>query len=183
MSPAPDSLVPPKYFATPPTETPHPISMSTPPDYSNLTPANILLVDDDPEDRMLSRLALKKHQLINHVNEVANGEELLQYLSREGEFSDPTQHPMPDLILLDINMPRMTGLEALAEIRKKPHLKSLPVVILTTSNADKDIVESYDLGVNSYITKPVTFKGFTTALTQMSDYWFALVKRPAANKR
>ncbi len=154
-------------------------AMSTSQDFNHLTPANILLVDDDMEDRMLSKRALKKHQLINHVNEVTNGEELLQYLKNEGDFTDASKYPTPDLILLDINMPKMTGLEALKEIRNDENLRTLPVVILTTSSADKDIIESYDLGVNSYITKPVTFKGFSNALTQMSDYWFALVKRPS----
>ena len=143
-----------------------------------LKPVNILMADDDDGDRRLAMKALQKHRLINHVYEVEDGAELLDYLNRKGEFSDSTRFPFPDLVLLDLNMPKKSGLEALKEIRESQKFKELPIVILTTSESEEDIYKGYDLGVNSYITKPVTFQGLSDALTQMSDYWFAVVKLP-----
>ncbi len=139
---------------------------------------HILMADDDPDDRLMAEKALRQHRLANGLRFVENGEELLDYLHRRGKFADAAQYPMPGVILLDLNMPRKDGREALAEIKADPHLRRIPVVILTTSKADEDIIRSYDLGVNSYITKPVTFQGFVDAMRILNQYWFELVKLP-----
>ena len=147
-------------------------------DIPSLKPVNILMADDDAGDRKLATKALSKHRLINEIYTVKDGAELLQYLKNEGEYADKNAYPFPDLLLLDLNMPKKNGLDALKELRAHSELKELPVVILTTSEAEEDICRSYELGVNSYIVKPVTFQGLTNALLQMSDYWFALVTLP-----
>lgn len=143
-----------------------------------LQQVNILMADDDIGDLKMAVKSLQQNHLINQINTVHNGVELLDYLNSEGEYSDRTQFPFPDLLLLDLNMPKKNGLESLKEIRESATLKDLPVVMLTTSDDDEDICNSYNLGVNSYITKPVTFQGLNEALMQLSDYWFALVKLP-----
>lgn len=138
----------------------------------------ILLADDDPDDRMLTQRALKKSRLANTLFMVEDGEELLDYLRRKGEYSDPEKSPRPGLILLDLNMPRKDGREALKEIKSDPLLKRIPVVILTTSEAEQDVLRSYDLGVNAFVTKPVTFDGLATAIRRIGDFWFEIVKLP-----
>ncbi|NNM32461.1 MAG: response regulator, partial [Gemmatimonadetes bacterium] len=119
----------------------------------------ILMADDDPDDRLMAQEALEEARLTNEIRFVSDGEELMDYLHRRNAYADPASSPRPGLILLDLNMPRMDGREALTEIKSDPRLRSIPVVMLTTSQAHADIVRSYDLGVNSFITKPVTFEG------------------------
>lgn len=139
------------------------------------TPVPILIADDDEEDRMLARDALEESRLANTLYFVHDGVELLDFLLRRGQYTDPATSPRPGLILLDINMPRMTGLEALREIKRDPALRRIPVVILTTSRADEDIIRSYDLGVNSFISKPVTFEGLVDVMRLLGTYWFEIV--------
>ena len=138
----------------------------------------ILMADDDPEDRDFARQALADSRLANDFRTVTDGVELLEYLRREGEYEDPEDAPRPGLLLLDLKMPRMDGLEALREIRAQPEFRSLPVVVLTTSSADEDIAASYELGANSYIRKPVTFDGLVEALGAVGRYWFEIVELP-----
>ena len=138
----------------------------------------ILMAEDDPEDQMLTREGFEESRLANDLYFVEDGEELLDYLHRRGKFSDPQQSPRPGLILLDLNMPRKDGREALKEIKADPDLRSIPIVVLTTSKAEEDIVRSYDLGANSYITKPVTFEGLVAVLKTLGRYWFEIVELP-----
>ena len=138
----------------------------------------ILMADDDMDDREFARTAMQESRLMNELRFVEDGEELLDYLYRRGAYSDPKSAPRPGLILLDLNMPRKDGREALAEIKADPVLRKIPVVILTTSKAEEDILRSYDLGVNSYITKPVTFQGLAEVMKILSIYWFELVRLP-----
>lgn len=142
---------------------------------ATVTPVPILIADDDEEDRMLARDALEESRLANTLYFVHDGVELLDFLLRRGQYTDPATSPRPGLILLDINMPRMTGLEALREIKRDPALRRIPVVILTTSRADEDIIRSYDLGVNSFISKPVTFEGLVDVMRLLGTYWFEIV--------
>lgn len=141
----------------------------------------LLLADDDPDDRMLTRRALTKSRLANSLYMVEDGEELMQYLRREGKYSDPAESPRPALILLDLNMPRKDGREALKEIKEDPYLRRIPVVVLTTSEAEHDILRSYDLGVNAFVTKPVTFEGLASAIRRIGDFWFEIVKLPGSS--
>lgn len=138
----------------------------------------ILMADDDPDDRLLAERALHEYRLKNGIRFVEDGEELMDYLYRRGKYSAPGAAPTPGLILLDLNMPRKDGREALAEIKRDPVLHKIPVVILTTSKAEEDIVRAYDLGVNSYITKPVSFQGLAEVMKTLSIYWFEIVKLP-----
>ena len=141
-------------------------------------PITILMADDDPEDVMLAEEALEEARLANNFYSVGDGEELLEYLRRQGKFSDPESSPRPGLILLDLNMPRKNGFEALKEIKDDPDLRRIPVVVLTTSRAEEDVYESYDLGVNSFISKPVSFDGLVEAMKVIGEYWFEIVARP-----
>ena len=138
----------------------------------------ILMADDDADDRLLAEKALHEYRLKNSIRFVEDGEELMDYLHRRGKYSAPGSAPVPGLILLDLNMPRKDGREALAEIKSDPVLHKIPVVILTTSKAEEDIIRAYDLGVNSYITKPVTFQGLAEIMKTLSIYWFEIVKLP-----
>jgi len=133
------------------------------------------MAEDDPEDQMLVRRALKHARLYNELSTVDDGEDLMKYLRHEGEYAEA---PTPDLILLDLNMPRKDGREALAEIKADPVLRHIPVVVLTTSSTDEDIFRSYDLGVNSYIQKPVTFEKLVDVCEKIGQYWFEIVKLP-----
>lgn len=141
-------------------------------------PITILLADDDEEDRMMVQEALEEARLRNDLRCVVDGEDLLDYLHRRGRWSDPASSPRPGLILLDLNMPRKDGREALAEIKQDPHLRKIPVVVLTTSKAEEDILRSYDLGVNSFITKPVTFEALVQVALALGRYWFEIVELP-----
>ena len=142
----------------------------------------ILMADDDPEDRMLTQEGFGESRLANDLRLVEDGEELMDYLFRRGRYSDPASAPRPGLILLDLNMPRKDGREALAEIKSDPSLRAVPVVVLTTSKAEEDIVRTYDLGVNSYITKPVTFGGLVNVLKTLNEYWFEIVELPRPHR-
>lgn len=143
----------------------------------------ILVADDDPEDCMLLREAFQESRLANPVAFVRDGEELLDYLYRRGAYEDPTTSPRPGLILLDLNMPRKNGRETLSEIKADPALRQIPIVILTTSKAEEDIFRSYDLGVNSYITKPVTFEALVEVVLALERYWLEIVELPPEQVR
>jgi CheY-like chemotaxis protein len=138
----------------------------------------ILLAEDDPDDRLLTRRALTKSRLANTIVAVEDGEELMDYLNRRGPYADPEASPRPGLILLDLNMPRMDGREALKLIKSDPDLRRIPVIVLTTSDAEHDILQSYDLGVNAFVTKPVTFDGLVDAIQALGEFWLEIVKLP-----
>lgn len=142
----------------------------------------ILMADDDPEDRMLAQDALEEARLDNELHFVTDGEELIEYLNRRGEYEELKTQPLPGLILLDLNMPRKDGREALQEIKSNPKLRHIPIVVLTTSTAEVDIVKTYDLGVNSFITKPVTFEGLVDVMRGLGRYWFSIVSLPPVDK-
>jgi len=143
---------------------------------------SILLADDDEEDLQMTVDALRESRLSNDVRMVRDGEELMDYLFRRGPYADGNA-PTPGLILLDLNMPRKDGREALAEIKASPALRKIPVIVLTTSKAEEDIFRSYDLGVNSFITKPVTFAGLAEAMKVMAKFWFEIVELPSHQLR
>ena len=138
----------------------------------------ILIADDDPDDRELTREALSECRLANEVHFVRDGEELLDYLNRRGEHSTRAGESLPGLILLDLNMPRKDGREALKEIKANPEFRRIPIVVLTTSKADEDILRTYDLCVNSYVTKPVTFESLVDMIKVLGKYWFEIVELP-----
>lgn len=140
----------------------------------------ILIADDDPDDRDLTRDALKECRLANDVHFVHDGEELMDYLNRKGAYEQLAGMPLPGLILLDLNMPRKDGREALKEIKVDPVLRRIPIVVLTTSKAEEDILRTYDLGVNSYVTKPVTFDSLVDTIKILGRYWFEIVELPVA---
>lgn len=142
------------------------------------TPIPILMADDDPDDRMLTQDALDECKVVNALYCVEDGEELMDFLKRRGKFTDPDKSPRPGLILLDLNMPRKSGREALKEIKTDPELCRIPVIILTTSQAEEDILHSYELGANSYISKPVTFDGLVDVMKSLKHYWFEIVAVP-----
>ncbi len=137
----------------------------------------ILMADDDPDDRMLAEEALAENRLANDLHFVEDGVELMDYLHRRGKYTIENA-PEPGLILLDLNMPKKDGREALAEIKADPVLRRIPVIVLTTSKADEDIIKSYDLGVSSFISKPVTFEGLVDVARAIGDYWFGIVVLP-----
>lgn len=143
----------------------------------------ILMADDDPDDRLMTKRAFDEHRLVNELRFVEDGEELMDYLNRRGNYSAPDSAPRPGLILLDLNMPRKDGREALAEIKRDPHFKDIPVIILTTSRAEEDIIRSYKLGSNSFITKPVTFAGMVDVVRAMGQYWLEIVELPPRESR
>jgi CheY-like chemotaxis protein len=138
----------------------------------------ILLADDDEEDRSMTISALRERRVANEIRCVGDGEELSDYLFHRGRYANPDDAPTPGLILLDLNMPKKDGREVLAEIKADPVLRSIPVVVLTTSKAEEDVARTYDLGVNSFITKPVTFEGLVGAMEAFSRYWLEIVELP-----
>lgn len=140
--------------------------------------AVILLVEDDPDDQELTKRAFRGSKLRNQLRIVNDGEAALNYLYRRGEFAEPRKSPRPDLILLDLNMPKLDGRAVLGQIKIDPELRQIPVVILTTSSSDEDVVRSYELGVNSYVPKPVHMDDFVKAIQQLEHYWFELVILP-----
>jgi CheY-like chemotaxis protein len=140
----------------------------------------ILLADDDEEDRTMTIEALRERRVANEIRCVSDGQELVDYLFRRGAYAGTQDAPMPGLILLDLNMPRKDGREALAEMKTDPIIRSIPVVVLTTSRAEEDIVRTYDLGVNSFISKPVTFTGLVQAMDVFSRYWLEIVELPTS---
>ncbi len=142
-------------------------------------PITILIADDDEEDRMLARDALRESRLHNDLRFVEDGEQLMDYLFRRGKYSDPATSPIPGLILLDLNMPRKDGREALKEIKADSTLRRIPVVVFTTSREEEDIYRTYDLGANSYISKPVAFEGLVAVMKTLGRYWIEIVELPA----
>jgi CheY-like chemotaxis protein len=142
-------------------------------------PLTILLADDDEEDRELTRDALQNSRLANQMRFVVDGQDLLDYLRREGRWAGPEVNaPRPGIILLDLNMPKKDGREALAEIKADESLRRIPVVVLTTSKDESDVLATYDLGVSSFITKPVTFGGLVDVMRTWRQYWFEIVELP-----
>lgn len=137
----------------------------------------ILMADDDDDDYLLTQKALQQSKLLNTLIRVRDGEELLDYLYKRGEFKDVVC-ARPGVILLDLNMPRKDGREALKEVKSDPNLKDIPVVVFTTSKAEEDIYKSYKLGVNSFITKPVTFENLIQVMKTLGKYWFEIVELP-----
>ena len=144
-------------------------------------PITILMADDDEEDCQLTKEAWDENRLANDLRFVGDGEELMENLQHRGRYSDPAYSPAPGLILLDLNMPKKDGREALQEIKASPELRRIPIVVLTTSKAEEDILRSYDLGASSYITKPVTFEGLVKTVKHLKQYWFEVVELPAAS--
>ena len=141
-------------------------------------PIVILLADDDEEDRMLACDALAESRLSNDITCVTDGEDLMDYLQRRGKYAPPAEAPRPGLILLDLNMPKKDGREALREIKADPDLRQISVVVLTTSKAEEDIYTSYDSGASSFITKPVTFEGLVDVMKGLGKYWFEIIDLP-----
>ena len=137
----------------------------------------ILMADDDADDRMLAEDAMRESRLGNTFRCVEDGQELMDYLNHAGKYAGGNA-PRPGLILLDLNMPRKDGRQALEEIKSNPELRRIPVVILTTSKTDEDVLRSYDLGANSFITKPVTFDRLVEIVRSLGNYWFRIVELP-----
>ena len=142
----------------------------------------ILIADDDEDDRKMIIDALKESRLLNNIHCVKDGEELMDYLYHRGKFTDQVAHPLPGLILLDLNMPRMDGREALRAIKTTPQLRQIPVTVLTTSQVEEDIFRTYDLGVNSFITKPVSFESLVKVMKALGHYWFEIVELPNSER-
>lgn len=138
-------------------------------------PIMILMADDDADDRILTKEALEESRVLNELRFVEDGEELMDYLKKRGKYNDA---PRPGLILLDLNMPRKDGREALKEIKADPELRRIPVVVMTTSKAEEDIFRSYDLGASSFITKPVTFDRLVELMKALGRYWVEFVELP-----
>jgi len=141
-------------------------------------PITILVADDDPDDRMMIEEAFEENRVANAVEFVEDGEELMAYLRREGDYAKLAGKPYPGIILLDLNMPRKDGREALKELKADPELCRIPVVVLTTSQAEEDIVRTYGLGVSSFVTKPVSFEGLVEAIKVICQYWIQIVALP-----
>jgi CheY-like chemotaxis protein len=136
--------------------------------------AHILLVEDNPMDVELTLDAFREAHLSNAIYVTRNGQEALDYLFGKGKYSDPESHPLPDLVLLDLKMPRIDGFEVLRQIKSTAGLKRLPVIILTSSKEEGDRAMSYDIGANSYLVKPVSFEGFLAVVRSIGDYWLTL---------
>lgn len=141
-------------------------------------PITILMADDDADDRQMTKEAFEESRLVNDLRFVEDGEELLDYLQHRGKYADPATSPRPGLILLDLNMPRKDGREALKELKADPSLRKIRVVVLTTSKAEEDILRSYDLSAASYITKPVTFAAMLEIIKTLGKYWLEIVALP-----
>ena len=145
---------------------------------NSMTTIRIHMCDDDPDDQLLVTDALEEARLGNPIDFTNNGKELLQYLNREGKYSHLIDQPLPGLILLDLNMPVMDGREVLSKIKQHEKFRSIPIIVLTTSKAEADIARSYDMGVNSFIMKPVSFDSLVDMVKSVTDYWFHLVSLP-----
>ncbi len=148
----------------------------------NGKPVVFLMADDDPDDRLLIKEAFQESLISNSIYFVEDGVQLMDYLRKQGEYTHPADAPTPDLILLDLNMPRKDGREALAEIKSDTQLRYIPIVVLTTSKAEEDIMRSYDIGAASYITKPVTFDGLVESIRGLGQYWVQIVRLPVVEK-
>ncbi len=147
------------------------------------TPITILMADDDEDDRLLTKEALDESRVLNDLHFVEDGEELIDYLKNAGKFADKEQFPRPSLILLDLNMPKKDGLEALKEIKADPDMRTIPVVILTTSQQEEHMVKGYGLGAASYITKPVNFEGLVNLMKALGKYWIEFVELPNSERQ
>jgi CheY-like chemotaxis protein len=143
----------------------------------------ILMADDDEDDILLTQKALRQGKLLNELYCVRDGEELMDYLLHQGAYMEAAQAPRPGIVLLDLNMPKKDGREALREIKANPDLKDIPIVVFTTSKAEEDIYRSYKLGVNSFITKPVTFERLIEVMQMIGKYWFEIVTLPPEEDR
>lgn len=141
-------------------------------------PIVFLMADDDADDRMFAKEAMDESRVLNELRFVEDGEELMDYLKRRGKYADPADSPRPGLILLDLNMPKKDGREALEEIKADPELRRIPIVILTTSKSEEDIFRTYHLGASSYVTKPVTFDGLVDLMKTLGQYWVEFVELP-----
>ncbi len=145
-------------------------------------PITILMAEDDDDDRVLTLEAMHTARLINELRFVGDGEELLDYLRGLGRYAEPGSAPWPGLILLDLRMPRMDGLTALGHLKADPDLRRIPVVVLTTSENEHDILRSYELGAASFITKPVTFSALVQLVQTLDGYWTGIVKLPPSDE-
>ncbi len=142
-------------------------------------PITILMADDDADDRQMTKEAFEESHLTNDLRFVEDGVELMDYLQRRGKYQDPASSPLPGLILLDLNMPKKDGREALRELKADPRLKAIRIVVLTTSKAEEDIFRTYNLSAASYITKPVTFAALIEVVQTLGKYWLEIVELPA----
>lgn len=158
-----------------------PTTPKTSPEARLRYPVTILMADDDRDDRQMTADAFRECRLHNPMQFVVDGEELMDYLKRRGKFADDVAYPMPGLILLDLNMPRKDGREALREIKADPALSDIPVIILTTSKAEEDIAMSYRDGANSFISKPVSFSALLEVVQTLGKYWLQIVDLPATD--
>jgi CheY-like chemotaxis protein len=139
------------------------------------TPIEVLLVEDDPGDVVITQEALVGSKLVHNLHVVDNGERAVDFLRRQGDYHDATR---PDLILLDLNLPRLDGREVLARIKADESLRQIPVVVLTTSDAEEDVLRSYDLHANAYVTKPVEFEAFIAVVRQIDDFFLSVMRLP-----
>lgn len=146
-------------------------------------PIIILIADDDPDDRAMIKEAFDENLLLNELHFVEDGEELMNYLNRTGSYSDTSTYPMPGLILLDLNMPKKDGREALEEIKSSPQLNHIPIIILTTSKTEEDIIKSYNLGVNCFITKPIKFVDLVQVTKTLGRFWLEIVTLPTEQQQ
>lgn len=145
---------------------------------TRVKPVTILMADDDPDDRHLTKEAFAESHLANDLRFVEDGEQLMDYLYHRGKYEDPAAAPRPSIILLDLNMPKKDGREALQEIKADPQFRGIRVIVMTTSKAEDDIVRSYDLSAASYITKPVTFEALLDVIKTLGKYWLEIVELP-----
>ena len=141
------------------------------------------MADDALDDCEMIKEALKKSRLLNEVRFVSDGEQLLDYLHHKGKYEDYKKHPLPGLILLELNMPRKDGREALKEIKDDPKLRQIPVVVLTTSQAEEDVFRTYNIGMNSFITRPVAFDSLVAIIRELGRYWFEIVELPDTGEK
>ena len=144
----------------------------------NQSHASILIADDDPGDRQLIEKSLKQNNLANPRHYVGDGVELMNFLNNKDKYADKAQYPLPGIIFLDLNMPKMDGREALHEIKGDERLKSIPVIVMTNSTAEEDIIRSYNLGVNSFVKKPLTFNGLVQVVKGLAEFWFDIATLP-----
>ncbi|TGK29018.1 response regulator [Leptospira gomenensis] len=144
----------------------------------NQNSIHILVAEDDPDDRLLMRDGFRENNLINPLHFVKDGEELIDFLLNKGEYSDILKYPKPGFILLDLNMPKMDGREVLRTLKGIPELKKIPVIVLTTSREEEDMIQTYDLGANSFIRKPVEFSAFIDTIRTLGEYWLEIVELP-----
>ena len=140
-------------------------------------PIDVLLVEDDEGDVLMTREALEEGKVVNRLSVVGDGVEAIAYLRREEPYADATR---PDLVLLDLNLPRRDGRQVLEEVKTDPDLRRIPIVVLTTSEAEEDVLRSYDLHANAYVTKPVDFDRFVEVIRQIDDFWISVVRLPGA---